>query len=122
MVGAPEDDNSGSAYVFGTEAVWADIPGSDAVTVSHISTRLPNGAEHTFRVRAVNAAGEGNATDAVMETPTAATAVPTKPSGFTAMQTGVGQVRLEWGQAADPLNVTGYEYKQDAVAVPGTWT
>ena len=29
---------------------------------------------------------------------------------------------MEWGQVADPLNVTGYEYKQDTGDGNGTWT
>ena len=120
LVGAPYDDNSGSAYVFGTEAAWADIPGSDAVTVSHISTRLPNGAEHTFRVRAVNAAGAGAASNSVLATPKAAEAAPAAPATPSAAQTGVSQVELEWDEVTDAtrLTVTGFDYTQDGT----TWT
>ena len=124
LVGAVGDDSDkGSAYVFGTEGVWADIPGSGAGTTSHIARGLLNNVKHTFRVRAVNAAGEGNATDAVMETPTAATAVPTKPSGFTATQTGVGQVELTWEKTGDPLSITRYAFRQEVTGSgSGTWT
>ena len=102
LVGAAGDDSDkGSAYVFGTE--WSDIPGSGAGTTSHIATRLPNGAEHTFRVRAVNAAGAGDASDAVMKTPTKAGSAPDAPADFTATQVGIGKVLLEWAASRDPL-------------------
>ena len=110
LVGAVGDDSGkGSAYVFGTE--WSDIPDSGAGTTSHIATRLPNGAEHTFRVRAVNAAGEGGASE-VDATPVAAESGPSRPANFTATQTGVGQVRLAWTSSTEPLTVRHYTFKQ----------
>ena len=120
LVGAPYDDNSGSAYVFGTEAVWADIPGSGAATVAHIATRLPNGAEHTFRVRAVNAAGADAASNSVLATPKAAEAAPAAPATPSAEQTGVGQVELEWDEVTDAtrLTITGFDYTQDGTNWP----
>ena len=121
LVGAVGDDGGkGSAYVFGTE--WADIPDSGAGTTSHIATRLPNGVEHTFRVRAVNAAGAGDASDAVMKTPTKAGSAPDAPENFSAKQTGVGQVELTWGAHRYPLTVTGYDYSQDAASDDPSWT
>ena len=123
LVGAVgEDSAKGSAYVFGT-GEWADIPGSGAETVSHIARGLRNNVKHTFRVRAVNAAGEGNATDAVMETPTTAPAVPSRPAAFTATQTGVGQVELTWEKTGDPLSITRYAFRQEVTGSgSGTWT
>ena len=110
LVGAVGDDSGkGSAYVFGTE--WSDIPDSGAGTTSHIATRLPNGAEHTFRVRAVNAAGEGGASE-VDATPVAAESGPSRPANFTATLTGVGQVRLAWTSSTEPLTVRHYTFKQ----------
>ena len=125
VVGAYWDDDpgaidSGSAYVFGTEAVWADIPGSGAATVAHIATRLPNGAEHTFRVRAVNAAGADAASNSVLATPKAAEAAPAAPATPSAEQTGVGQVELEWDEVTDAtrLTITGFDYTQDGTNWP----
>ena len=119
VVGAKDEDDGGTeygaAYVFGTGAVWTDIPGSEAGTTSHIATRLPNGAEHTFRVRAVNAAGEGGAYE-VEATPVAANLSPSVPADFTATQTGVGKVLLEWAASRDPqtglnpLTVSRYRF------------
>ena len=111
LVGAVGDDiDKGSAYVFGT-GEWADIPGSDAGTVAHIATGLLNGPEYTFQVRAVNAAGGSDPSDELTATP-AASSAPAKPKDFSAEQTGVGQVELEW-TVTDPLDVTGYDYTQD---------
>ena len=111
LVGAVGDDNDkGSAYVFGT-GEWAEIPGSGAGTTSHIARGLRNNVEHTFRVRAVNAAGASGASE-VDATPVAATFGPSGPAGFTATQTGVGQVRLAWTASTEPLTVRHYTFKQ----------
>ncbi len=114
LVGAVGDDSDkGSAYVFGTEAVWADIPGSGAGTTSHIATRLRNKAEHTFRVRAVNAAGAGGVSE-VAAKPMAANSRPSVPADFTATQTGVGKVLLEWKPSDSPLTVSRYQFTRNA--------
>ena len=121
LVGAVGDDSDkGSAYVFGT-GEWADIPGSGAGTVSHIARGLRNKAEHTFRVRAVNAAGEGGASDEESATPVAATSAPAAPANFSATQTGVGQVRLAWTASTEPLTVRRYQYNQDDGGGFGDW-
>ena len=110
LVGAVGDDSDkGSAYVFGTE--WSDIPGSGAGTTSHIIRGLRNSVEHTFWVRAVNAAGEGDASE-VAATPVAKKFSPSIPASFTATQTGVGQVRLAWTASTNPLTVRHYTFKQ----------
>ena len=122
-----DDSDRGSAYVFGTEAVWTDIPGSGAATISHIVTRLANKAEHTFRVRAVNAAGENDPpSDEKSATPVVANSPPVAPANFTAEQTGVGQVHLTWDASRDPpmtgpnpLTVRRYQFTQDNGI---TWT
>ena len=118
LVGAVGDDSGkGSAYVFSTK--WADIPDSGAGTTSHIATRLPNGVEHTFRVRAVNAAGEGGASE-VAATPVAANLPPSGPADFTATQTGVGKVLLTWKPSDSPLTVSRYRFYRGESG-SGTW-
>ena len=112
LVGAVGDDgDKGSAYVFGT-GEWADIPGSGAGTISHIARGLRNNVKHTFQVRAVNAAGAGDASEADAK-PVAATFGPSSPAGLTPTQTGVGQVLLAWTASTEPLTVRRYQYKQN---------
>ena len=121
LVGAVGDDSDkGSAYVFGT-GEWADIPGSGAGTTSHIARGLRNNVEHTFRVRAVNAAGASDPTDEESDTPVAATSDPQSPEGFTATQTGVGEVRLAWTASAKPLTVRHYQYNQNDGGGVSNW-
>ena len=120
LVGAVGDDSDkGSAYVFGT-GEWADIPGSGAGTISHIAKGLRNNVKHTFRVRAVNAVGEGGASE-VAATPVAAESGPSRPADFKATQTGVGQVRLAWTASTEPLTVRRYQYKQNDGSGFGNW-
>ena len=120
LVGAVGDDSdNGSAYVFGT-GEWADIPGSGAGTISHIARGLRNNVKHTFRVRAVNAAGAGDASEADAKT-VAATFVPFRPADLTATQTGVGQVLLAWTASTGPLTVRRYQYKQNDGSGFGNW-
>ena len=120
LVGAVGDDSDkGSAYVFGT-GEWADIPGSGAGTISHIARGLRNNVKHTFRVRAVNAAGAGDASEADAK-PVAATFGPSQPADLTVTQTGVGQVRLAWTASTEPLTVRRYQYKQNDGSGFGNW-
>ena len=98
--------------------VWQKILGSRSGTTFHIVTGLTNDTSYTFRVRAVNAAGKSDATDPITATPVAETSTPGVPEGFAARQTGVGHVELTWVASSNPLDVTGYEFRQDN----GSWT
>ena len=121
LVGAAGDDSDkGSAYVFGTE--WSDIPGSGAGTTSHIARGLRNNVEHTFRVRAVNAAGAGRASEEAA-TPMSANSLPSVPADYTATQVGIGEVRLAWTASTKPLTVRHYTFKrgsQDWAKIDGS--
>ena len=78
-------------------STWAAIPGSGATTATHTVTGLDNDAEYNFRLRAVNAAGDGPATDWVTATPSstpAALTTPAKPVLTAAA--GDGSVTLSW--------------------------
>ncbi len=53
----------------GSYGVWRDIARSDATTVTHTVTGLGNGSVYGFKIRAVNAGGNGAASDEVTDTP-----------------------------------------------------
>ncbi|MYE39851.1 MAG: fibronectin type III domain-containing protein, partial [Chloroflexi bacterium] len=53
----------------GAYGPWMDIPGSGAATTGHTVTGLDNGTAHGFRVRAVNAAGDGAQSGEATATP-----------------------------------------------------
>ncbi len=95
-------------------AAWTAIPGSGAATVIHTVTGLDNDAEYSFKLRAVNAAGDGAATDWKTATPSATTAKPAKPVLTAAA--GDGSVTLSWGAQAN-VSTWGYQYKSGA----GSW-
>ena len=92
----------------GTFGQWTEAPGSDANTITHTVSGLTYDTAYAFRVRAVNIAGAGPASDSASATPVLAK--PAKPSGITA-ETGDTQVTLSWDDPADS-SVTGYEYQQ----------
>ena len=90
----------------GTFGAWTDISGSGAGTTSHTVTGLTNGKTYTFRIRAVDEAGDSdNSNDA------SASTIPTAPANLTAAP-GDGRVGLTWD---DPNNdtITKYQYRTD---------
>ena len=92
----------------GEYGAWTEITGSDATTTTHIVPELTNDTAYAFRIRAVNIAGAGPASDSASATPVFAR--PAQPTGITA-ETGDTQVTLSWDDPADS-SVTGYEYQQ----------
>ncbi len=97
---------------------WTDIDPSGAATTSHIITGLSNGTEYTFRIRAVNPAGNSVESDEVSATPDP---LPAKPVDLEAIP-GDGQVILNW---ANPGNssITKYQFQQKAGSGNyGNWT
>ena len=57
-------------YEQNSNGTWEDIPGSGAATTSHTVTGLTNGTAYRFKIRAVNGAGAGEASEEVAATPT----------------------------------------------------
>ena len=53
----------------GSYGPWMDIPDSTASTTSHTVTGLTNGTVYSFRIRAVNAGGNGAPSDEITATP-----------------------------------------------------
>ena len=98
------------------------VPGSDSLPVSHDVSNLTEGTEYSFAVRAVNAAGPSDASVTVSLTIVAFAAPAVAPGNFTAGQTGVGEVTLEWDTVTSPLPVKGYEYTQNGDDVDPSWT
>ena len=59
---------------------WTNIPSSDRDTTAHTVTRLVNGSEYSFQIRAVNAQGEGPASAEAVATAVEDTTGPTIPA------------------------------------------
>ena len=122
LVGAVGDDSDkGSAYVFGTGAEWADIPGSGAGTISHIARALRNNVKHTFP----GPRGERGREQATRLKRTRSRrrrrSAPPNPQTSNVTQTGVGQVLLAWTASTEPLTVRRYQYKQNDGSGFGNW-
>ena len=105
-----------SARSDGSYGGWMDIPGSDAATTGHTVTGLENGTAYGFKLRAVNASGNGAATDEATATPVP---IPAKPTGLTAMP-GDRRVVLEWGNPGN-ATIAGWQYSIAATAAYGDW-
>ena len=91
------------------DPVWTDISGSTASTISFTAPNLKNAIEHTFEVRAVNAAGEGAASRA--------TAIPNllpPPVGNFSAKGEDTFVTLSWDSPAVASAVTKYQIRYRA--------
>ena len=95
---------------------WIDIPDGSAATTSYTVIGLKNGVSHAFKLRAVNASGNGVESVEAAATPIA---VPAKPTGLTATS-GDGRVLLEWDDPNDPT-ITGWEYSYRTTGSNGPW-
>ena len=95
---------------------WAAITGAGARTRSHTVTGLDSGSAYSFRIRAVNGAGNSPQSDTVTATPTAIPA----PTNLRASP-GNARVRLSWTKPAG--TITGYKlrYGKTADRDSATW-
>ena len=91
------------------EVSWTAITGAGASTTSHTVTGLTNGTEYRFELRAVNATGDGTASDAVTATPQA---FPPAPTGLTATG-GNRSVTLAWTSGGG-AGITGWRFRMRA--------
>ena len=90
---------------------WTDIPSNGASTSSYTVTSLASGTRYTFKLRAVNASGNGVESDEASATPIAApAAVPAKPDNFGAAPRHQS-VELTWDDPNDST-IDTWEYRQ----------
>ncbi len=104
---------------------WRAIRNSGAATTSYTVPNLRASASYSFKIRAVNAAGAGPASDAYTVS-TTAPPVPAKPTEVSATA-GVESVTLAWKQRSVTVRleeqVLRWEYQQKAGTVAwGSWT
>ena len=88
-------------YQYNTDggANFSDFDGgSNSATTAYTVTGLPNYQEYSFQIRAVNASGEGPASNSASATPRAPK--PAKPTGLSA-QPGDVRVTLNWQNPND---------------------
>ena len=104
-----------SGTVVGPDTTWASwqtMSGSGASTRVHTVPNLTNGRRYTFRVRALNSAGQGAPSEATTAvTPAGVAAAPGNLRA--APGDGDRQMRLSWETAADNGSaLRGYQYRQ----------
>ena len=102
-------------YELDFSGTWTSTGGT---ATSYTVTGLTNGQAYTFRVRAVNRVGAGQASSSRSATPTSTVVAPDTPSSLSATP-GNRQVMLSWVQPSGGAALTDYEYEQDG---SGTWT
>ena len=95
---------------------WRPVPGSSATTTTYRVSSLTNGTAYRFRVRAVNAIGDGAESDQSAEVTPSDT--PAKPTGLT-VSGGDTTVTLTWTSGGDGgATITKWRYRKE---VDGTW-
>ena len=110
--------NTGWKYLSGTLSgtdttwgAWQVMAHSGASTTSDTVTGLTNGSSYTFKVRAVNANGEGPSSAASAAVIPAGPPLPPLVSAVAADQ----RVQLTWTAGkANGSPITGYQYRQSA--------
>ena len=88
--------------------------GSNSATTAYTVTGLTNYQEYSFQIRAVNASGEGPASNSASATPRAPK--PAKPTGLGAVASDT-RVTLSWDNPGNST-ITGYEL---AEVIPEDW-
>ncbi len=92
----------------GLRLVWGAWTTLSGTGTSHTVTGLTNGTAYSFRVRAVNGAVLGAASDAVSATP--AVLPPAVPTNFTAVAgPGSNEITMSWTRPSGPI--TDYQYR-----------
>ena len=101
-------------------ASWAPIPGSGIRTLTYTVRNLDNDAEYSFRVRAVNSAGDGTATTWVTATPTGGVTCPTaQPPTALSVTPGSDRLSLTW-TAPTQAERNGWQLQYRKTG--GSWT
>ncbi len=97
---------------------WVDMPDSGPATRRYTVTGLTNNRTYKFKIRAINAAGAGPASDDRTADPYPA--APGKPEGFQAVS-GNRKADLSWNDA-DDASIQGWEYRRKDSGDPfGRW-
>src|SRR5204863_5054188 len=90
-------------------AAFAQIATTAALTFSN--TGLTNGTSYSYRVRAMDAAGNLSGYSAIVAATTLAvpdTQAPTAPATLTATAASASQIDLSWPASTDNVGVTEY--------------
>jgi chitodextrinase len=86
-----------------------------SATTSYSVTGLSASTSYSFRVRALDAAGNQSAYSSVASATTTATAdtqAPTAPTGLAASAVSGTQINLTWTASSDNVGVTGYQVER----------
>ena len=113
----PDNDSITSWQYKQDSGNWTTISNSGSSTTMHRVTGLTNGTSYSFTIRAVNARGNSDPSDAATATPKA---VPGQPTGLTATGDD-GEVDLVWSAPSTGTPFTAWEYRRHRTSW-GNWT
>ena len=112
---APSSDGGAAITGYRVYQGTSKTPVASVTGTGTTVKNLSNGTTYSFKVTAVNKAGEGPASGAASATPTAAVTKPGPPNGLTASP-GNGQVTLSWKAPGSDggTGISGYEIYRGA--------
>ena len=109
----------------GSYGSWNAISGSTATTTTTSISGLTAGTTYAYKVRAVNAIGNGTASAEATVTLASTSSVPVAPANLYITLNGPGKnITLTWDDPGDS-SITGYEYRTLSVGTDsafGSWT
>ena len=106
--------SSDNVAVTGYQISRDNVPFASVTGLTYTALGLVPGRSYTFRVRALDAAGNFADSDPLTVT-TGDTTAPTKPTNLRATQLTDSTATLEWNASSDNIAVTGYQISRDNV-------
>ena len=90
---------------------------AETTSTAYLDTDVVNATDYTYKVQALDAAGNTRGATVDIRTGGADTTPPSPPSGLASTTSSPTSIELSWDASTDNTGVTGYEVRRDDVVV-----